>query len=138
VSHGTKIKYYLATAVSLLTFVVYLASLLNEFVNWDDSQYVYDNPYIRSIDFDFFRWAFLDFYSSNWHPLTWISHALDYAIWGLDPLGHHLTNNILHAVNTFLVVLLAVRLHIGCQTASASAIRSAKTDPRFTFDYDSL
>ena len=45
-----------------------------------------------------------------WHPLTYLSHALDFAVWGLNPMGHHLTNNILHAVNTFLVVLLVVRL----------------------------
>ncbi len=69
-----------------------------------------ENPYIRSLDLAFFKWAFFDFYAANWHPLTWISHALDYAVWGLNPMGHHLTNNILHAVNTFLVVLLVVRL----------------------------
>jgi tetratricopeptide (TPR) repeat protein len=39
-----------------------------------------------------------------------MSHALDYALWGLNPLGHHLTNNILHALNTMLVVLLVMKL----------------------------
>src|SRR5512140_2292711 len=102
--------YYLAASVSLFTFVVYLSSLRNDFVGWDDGAYVTDNPHIRSFNVSFFKWAFFDFYASNWHPLTWVSHALDYAIWGLDPLGHHLTNNILHAVNTFLVVVLVVRL----------------------------
>ncbi len=90
--------------------MVYLSSLKNDFVGYDDSTYVVDNPHIRSFDLDFFKWAFFDFYAANWHPLTWISHALDYAVWGLNPLGHHLTNNILHAFNTFLVVLLVVRL----------------------------
>ena len=103
-------KYWLAGGVSLATFLVYLAALWNEFVFWDDGWYVFDNPHIRSFDLTFFKWAFFDFYSGNWHPLTWISHALDYAVWGLNPLGHHLTNNILHAANTFLVVLLVVRL----------------------------
>jgi tetratricopeptide (TPR) repeat protein len=104
------LKYYLAAVVSLLTFLVYLKSLQNEFVNWDDPAYVVHNPYIRSFDLPFFKWAFFDFYKSNWHPLTWISHALDYAIWGLNPLGHHLTNNILHALCTFIVVFLVIRL----------------------------
>ena len=103
-------KYYLAGSVALITFIIYLSSLGNQFVNWDDPEYVIENPYIRSFDLNLFKWAFFDFYAANWHPLTWISHALDYAVWGLDPLGHHLTNNILHAVNTFLVVLLVVRL----------------------------
>ena len=104
------LKYYLAAAVSLLTFAIYLFSLRNDFVGYDDNTYVLNNPHIRSFDFNLFKWAFFDFYAANWHPLTWISHALDYAVWGLDPMGHHLTNNILHAANTFLVVLLVVRL----------------------------
>ncbi len=104
------ITYYLAGSVALATFLVYLPALNNEFVNWDDSSYILENVHIRSLNAAFFKWAFFDFYASNWHPLTWISHALDYALWGLNPLGHHLTNIIFHAVNTFLVVLLIRRL----------------------------
>lgn len=103
-------RYYLAGLVSLITFIVYLASLRNEFVNWDDDVYILDNPHIRSIDGAFFRWAFFDFYDSNWHPLTWITHAFDYVAWGLNPLGHHLTNIVLHALNTFVVVFLIIGL----------------------------
>jgi hypothetical protein len=104
-------KYVLAASVGLITFVVYLSALHNEFVGWwDDRMYVYKNPHIRSFNVPFLRWAFFDFYASNWHPLTWISHALDYAIWGLNPMGHHLSNNIIHALNSFLVVVLAIRL----------------------------
>jgi tetratricopeptide (TPR) repeat protein len=103
-------KYYLAGLVSIITFIIYLTSLQNDFLLWDDNYYVFENPHIRSLDLAFFKWAFFDFYAANWHPLTWISHAIDYAVWGLNPLGHHLTNNILHSVSTFLVVLLVVRL----------------------------
>ncbi len=102
----------LAGIVSALTFLVYLASLWNDFVLWDDDRYVYENEFIRSFDRDFLKRAFLDFYSGNWHPLTWISHALDYAVWGLNPLGHHLTNNVLHAMNTYLAVLLTISLAV--------------------------
>jgi hypothetical protein len=102
--------YGVAVAVSVLTFLVYLKSLQNEFVNWDDDLYVYENPSITSFNLRFFRWAFFDFHAGNWHPLTWISHALDYTLWGLNPLGHHLTSNILHATNTFLAVVLVARL----------------------------
>lgn len=101
-------RYYLAAFVSLITFVVYLSSLHHEFVEWDDAQYVVENLHIRSIDIAFIKWAFADFHAGNWHPLTWISHAIDYAIWGLNPLGHHLTNVILHGANTFVVVLLII------------------------------
>ena len=104
------LNYYLAGSVSLIVFIAYLATLQNEFVEWDDSTYIIENPYIRSFNTTFFRFAFFNFYASNWHPLTWISHALDYAIWGLNPLGHHLTNNILHAINVFVVVVLVTRI----------------------------
>jgi protein O-mannosyl-transferase len=103
-------RYITAVTVALLTFLVYLPTLRNEFVSWDDDRYILENHHIRSMGTGFFRWAFFDFYASNWHPLTWISHAVDYALWGLNPLGHHLTNIILHAVNTALVILLAVKL----------------------------
>ena len=104
------LPYYLAALVFLITFAVYLSALRNDFVNWDDDVYVYNNPNIRSLSFAFLRKAFFDFYEANWIPLTWTSHALDYAMWGLNPLGHHLTNNILHAANTSIVVILIIGL----------------------------
>ena len=104
------VKYYLAASIALVTFFVYLPALRNEFVYWDDNLYIFENPHIRSLDAAFFRWAFFDFHAGNWHPLTWISHAVDYALWGLNPLGHHLTSIILHAINTALVVVLVLQL----------------------------
>ncbi len=104
-------KYYLAATVGLATFAVYLTALHNEFAGWwDDSRYVYENTHIRSLNAAFLKWAFLNFYASNWHPLTWISHALDFCIWGLNPMGHHLTSYIIHAVNSSLVVVLIINL----------------------------
>ena len=123
-------KYYLAASIALLTFFVYLPALRNEFVNWDDDIYVYDNPHIRSLDAVFFRWAFLGFHISNWHPLTWMSHAIDYALWGLNPLGHHLTNIILHAINTGLVVVLVLKLlEIARERSARSTACSPSTPP---------
>jgi protein O-mannosyl-transferase len=103
-------QYFVGGLVSLITFLVYLPALHNEFVNWDDGIYVYENPYIQKVNMNFVQWAFFDFHAGNWHPLTWISHALDYAIWGLNPFGHHLTNNIIHSLNALVVVLLGVKL----------------------------
>jgi protein O-mannosyl-transferase len=110
VERSQRYKYYLAGLVSFLTFIIYLTALRNGFVEFDDNLYIYDNPHIRTLNLTFFQWSFSDFYAANWHPLTWISHALDYAIWGLNPLGHHLTNIIFHASNTFVVVLLVICL----------------------------
>jgi lipoprotein NlpI len=115
-----------AFLVALLTLLVYLPALKNDFVNWDDQIYVYENPYIQSIDFKFLKWILTTFHASHWHPLTWLSHAIDYAIWGLNPMGHHLTNIILHALNTFLVVLIIIRLVNYAKYKSTS-----QTPPRY-------
>jgi hypothetical protein len=104
------LKYYVAGLISLIVFSVFIPALQNGFVWWDDNDYVFENPNIRAFDTAFFRWAFFGFHANNWHPLTWISHALDYAVWGLDPFGHHLTNIILHSLNAFVVVLLITKL----------------------------
>ncbi len=109
-NNNKKRLYLLAAGVAAITFLVYLSCLRNEFVLWDDDAYIVDNPFIRSFDWSFLKWAFFKFYAYNWHPLTWISHALDYAVWGLNPLGHHLSNIALHAMDTFLVVVLAAKL----------------------------
>jgi tetratricopeptide (TPR) repeat protein len=99
-----------ALIVALITFLVYLPALQNDFVNWDDPDYVYENQNIRSIDFRSLKWMFSTFHMQNWHPLTWLSHAVDYAIWGLNPMGHHLTSIIFHGLNAFLIVVLVMQL----------------------------
>ncbi len=104
----TKIK-AIALLIASLTFLVYLPSLKNGFVNWDDQLNVYENPYIRALDLNLLKYMF-SFQDTMWIPLTRLSHALNYAVWGLDPMGHHLTNIIFHGFNTFLVVILVIRL----------------------------
>lgn len=107
-------KNYRLITVSLSTvlvcLLVYLRSLSCGFVNVDDPDYVLSNQAIRSLNGDFFIWAFTEPHSGWWMPLTWISFAVDYLFWGLDPAGYHLTNILFHAANTGLVVLIADRL----------------------------
>ena len=99
-------------AVAFVVVLLYLPALGNGFVNWDDDLYVCKNPQIRSITPSALLRTFTHIHaaSGNWHPLTMISHAADYAIWGLRPLGHHLTSLLLHGFNAALVVLLAIHL----------------------------
>ena len=98
-----------AFIIAFITICVYLPALKNDFVNWDDPSHVCENPYIKSLDLESFKWMF-SFQLSNWIPFTWLSHAIDYAIWGLNPMGHHLTSIIFHGLNTFLVIILITRL----------------------------
>ena len=77
----------------------------------DDDSYVTRNPHVSSgLGGDNLVWAFTSFHSSNWHPLTWLSHQLDVTLWGLDPAGHHRTSVWLHVANTLLVLLLFERM----------------------------
>ena len=94
----------------VVTFIVYLPALNNGFVTWDDNIYVYNNTMIKNLNLQLIQDAFSSFHASNWHPLTWVSHAFDYAIWELNPAGHHLTSIILHSMNALLVTLLTIRL----------------------------
>ncbi len=98
-------KYALMAAIVFVFAIgIFLPILKNGFVNWDDPLYVYQNPHIRSLDI---RWIFTAVVASNYHPLTLLSHTLDYALFGLSPWGHHLTSIVLHGLNSALFFLLA-------------------------------
>jgi tetratricopeptide (TPR) repeat protein len=118
-----------AVSITLLTVIVYLPALQNQFV-WDDFTYVTKNSFIVSLDSTSFYKMLTVFYASNWHPLTWTSHALDYAFWNIDPFGHHLTNIILHGVNTFLVFFLV--LQCSSMARNPQDISSTPAIPRLT------
>ncbi len=100
----------IAGIIALITLVVYLPALRNDFVSLDDYGYITDNMNIRSLKPEFFAWAFTNLSAGFWHPLTWISYAIDYSVWGLNPFGYHLTAILIHALNTFLVVRLILGL----------------------------
>jgi tetratricopeptide (TPR) repeat protein len=82
----------------------------NGFVDWDDPQFVVLNPFIRGLSLDHLRWMFTSVFPGTYHPLAWISLALDHAVWGLDPRGYHLTSVALHGVNAALFAAVAARL----------------------------
>src|SRR6267142_3785220 len=91
----------------LVTAVVYFPVATHRFINFDDPDYVTGNPYVSAgLRSESLRWALMGVYSSNWHPLTWMSHMLDCQLYGQNPAGHHLTNVAFHAANTVLVFLL--------------------------------
>jgi hypothetical protein len=108
----------IASALAIVTALFYLPVLDAGFLNWDDPPYVTANTAIRSLSWTTVRWAFTTFQEGIWHPLTWLSLALDHAIYGLTPRGFHLTNLLLHVANTVLVFLVWDRL-------TGATIRSA-------------
>lgn len=97
-------------AAAFISLLVSLRSLSCDFVNWDDSYYVLGNTLIRSLDRNFFITIFTSIPYDFYIPLTTLSFAIDYHFWGLNPIGYHLTNILLHAINAGLIVLMADRL----------------------------
>ncbi len=74
------------------------------FINYDDNLYVTGNQNVQGgLDGRLVRWAFTTFDTSNWHPLTWFSHALDCQLFALNPAGPHLENLLLHTANVLLL-----------------------------------
>jgi len=93
--------------LALVTVIAYSGVRNNDFVNFDDHGYVLENPHVQQgLTMQSLAWAFTTYDQSNWHPLTWVSHMLDWNLYGSNPLGHHLTNVFLHAANAVLLLLL--------------------------------
>jgi protein O-mannosyl-transferase len=93
--------------LAAVTLAIYNPVTHHPFVNYDDDRYVTENPHVRQgLTADTFRWALTSTEQANWHPLTWMSHALDCSLFRLNPAGHHFTSVLLHAVNVVLLYLL--------------------------------
>lgn len=86
------------------TLALYNPVSQHPFVNYDDDRYVTDNFHVRTgLHWETVRWAFTSYDEANWHPLTWLSHALDCQLFGLNPAGPHYVNVLLHAANAVLL-----------------------------------
>ncbi len=86
-----------------LTLAVYGTSLTNDFVRWDDGLLIYENPAVREITSGSLGWIFSHFDPELYIPLTFFSYQIDYLIAGTSPFMFHLTNLILHTLNSILV-----------------------------------
>ena len=81
------------------------------FVNFDDDEYVTENPHVLGgLTVPGVVWAFTTYHSANWHPLTWLSHALDCEWFGMNAGGHHAVSVLLHVANTVLLFLVLRRM----------------------------
>src|SRR4051794_34168199 len=86
----------LCGALVVATFMVFWPVHRNEFINYDDDEYIAENVHVTNgLNWTDLKWAFGHFHASNWPPLTWLSHQLDYQIYGSWPGGHHLTSVII-------------------------------------------
>jgi len=94
----------------VITAIVFSVVRHNEFVDLDDAAYIIDNRLIDHFNMDTVFWAFTAVHEANWHPLTMLSLAVDRQLWGLLPLGFHLTNLAFHCGTVYLLFFVYTRL----------------------------
>lgn len=84
--------------------LVYGQLIRSQFIAFDDNLYVNDNPIVKAgLTWKGVVFAFTSVNYFYWHPLTWLSHMLDAQLFGGAAGFHHLTNIVLHVLNTLLV-----------------------------------
>ncbi len=116
---STKQAVTLACLLALCAVAAFYPVSHLPFINYDDNVYVTENLNVQSgLDWETVRWAFTTYDAANWHPLTWLSHALDCQLFALDPAGPHLVNLLLHTLNVILLFWVLLR-------ATGFAVRSA-------------
>lgn len=94
----------ICVALLVVTWALYHPVTEYDLVHFDDTRYVLDNAHVRAgLEPSTIAWAFSTDRMGTWHPLTWISHAADWSLYGSDGGGHHLTSLLLHALNVLLL-----------------------------------
>ncbi len=97
----------MCAALALVTLALFWPVRQFKFINFDDYEYVAENSHIEDgVTWPMVAWAFKSAYAGNWHPLTWLSHALDVHLFGLDAGCHHFTNLLFHVANSVLLFLV--------------------------------
>jgi hypothetical protein len=104
---GKKLNTILCALLAVATIALYSPVIGYSFVVLDDRDYVTANFHVHGgLAWNTIKWAFTSTAAANWHPLTWLSHALDYQLFALNPAGHHFDSVLIHALNAVLLFLL--------------------------------
>ncbi|HEY3156390.1 MAG TPA: tetratricopeptide repeat protein [Candidatus Eisenbacteria bacterium] len=114
--------WWLVALLTLTTVITFAPAINNGFTKWDDPLYVTENHHIRDLSYATLESNFRSFIAGNYHPLTMVSLALDYRFWRLNPKGYHLTNVVIHVVNTLAVFALILLLTSSRELAVLTAL----------------
>src|SRR5579862_5405959 len=107
--------------IVVTVFACFAPALRAGFVAWDDPSNLVENPNYRGFSLAHVRWMFTTLLAGHYQPLSWMTFALDYTVWGMQPQGYHLTNVVLHAANALLVYVLALALFPSTAAARAGS-----------------
>jgi Flp pilus assembly protein TadD len=107
----SRVHLAICALLAVAVLVIYRQTLDFTFTNYDDQTYVTENAHVQAgLTADSAEWAFTTLSGSNWHPLTWLSHMLDWQMYGNQPGLHHLTNVLIHLLNAILLFLVLSRM----------------------------
>jgi tetratricopeptide (TPR) repeat protein len=105
------LKSFICIFLLVSTLAVYSQVQDHDFINYDDPDYVTENLNVKAgLTSESVYWAFTTFHFANWHPVTWLSHMLDYQLYGSNPKGHHLTNLLFHIASSLLLFIVLLRM----------------------------
>ena len=123
-TRGATTTYLAAIGLVALTLFVFLPVRHFGFVNWDDPNYITENPAVQGgFSWSNVAWAFTTTHEPYWHPLTWLSHMLDVSLFGMDPGWHHVTNLLIHLGATLVLFSVLRRMtHETGKSAFVAAI----------------
>ncbi len=96
--------------ICMLTLICFWHTFSNEFLYWDDNQYILNNIYIRRFTWENVRQLISHQYAANWQPLTMLSYSLNYYFSKYSSFGYFFTNVLLHIANTALVFFIIKKL----------------------------
>ena len=123
----------LPLAIALLTLLAFAPVLQNGFVDWDDDINLVRNDHFRGLGGPQLRWMFSTTLTGHYIPFTWLSFGLDYQVWGMRPVGYHLTSLLLHALGATLLAVLTARLVRHATGWNARAVTTASTVAALVF-----
>ncbi len=97
--------------LTLAAICSYWPIVHNDFVDYDDSDYLTRNPHVsQGLTAETWRWAWTSYDAANWHPTTWLSHLLDVNIFGqVSAVGTHVENVVWHLASSALLFVLLER-----------------------------
>lgn len=111
-----------AALVALAALLVYWNTLGNDFVTWDDREYVYENPLLEQGLVAIWTDVVHGVSKMQWYPLVYTSYWIEKQIAGLDPTIYHATQMGLHAINAALLLFALRWLGVGLFPATFTAL----------------
>ncbi len=103
--------------------LVFMTALAAGIVYWDDDDLLINNTRYQALSGENLKWMFTTSYTGHFQPLTWLTYSLDFAIWGMEPLGYHLTSVLFHAL-TAVTFYFLTRMLLGAAIGTAGLARS--------------